>query len=423
MGTHSGSKSERSTSTVFWTYWSASTVSSVGSAVSTVALPLVAVSVLQASALEVGLLTAASYVGWLVLGLPAGVIVGRLPLRGTQVAMDLARALALAGIPLAWWLGVLTLAQLILAALVVGFANVLFDVGSMTLLPALVPKDQLIARNSLTSATHATTQLAGPSLGGLLVQMLGPVPAVFVDTASYLASAVLIGRLPQRDVPQPATRTPVGAMIREGWHYVTRHPVMSPCMWAATAVNCACGALLALTPLYLVRVLHAPAWLVGVLMATDGLGALVGAALTPRLSRRAGSARAILLAGLVGAGFALLMPVGSGTTGMLLFGVGNAGFAAGVVVLSINTRTYRQTHSPPVLLSRVMATVRFVSWGAVPIGSLVAGGLATWLGTRPALWLTCAAPAIPLVILWLSPVRTRRQLDEVPVPVPVGPSA
>lgn len=422
MGTDSPYETERSTSTIFWTYWSAATISSVGSAVSTVALPLVAVSVLHASAFEVGLLTAASYVGWLVLGLPAGVIVGRLPLRGTQVAMDLVRALALAGIPLAWWLGVLTLAHLVLAALVISFANVLFDVGSMTLLPALVPKEQLTARNSLTSATHATTQLAGPSLGGLLVQVLGAVPAVFVDAASYLASAVLIGRLPRRDVPQPATRTPVGTMIREGWHYVTRHPVMSPCMWAATAVNFVCGALLALTPLYLVRVLHAPAWLVGVLIATEGLGALVGAALTPRLSHRVGSARAIMLAGLLGAGFALLMPAGSGTTGMLLFGVGNAGFAAGVVVLSINTRTYRQTQSPPVLLSRVMATVRFVSWGAIPIGSLTAGAVATRLGTHSALWLTCAATVIPLVILWLSPVRTRRQLDEVPVPVPVGPS-
>lgn len=422
MGTDSPFETERSTSTIFWTYWSAATISSVGSAVSTVALPLVAVSVLHASAFEVGLLTAASYVGWLVLGLPAGVIVGRLPLRGTQVAMDLVRALALAGIPLAWWLGVLTLAHLVLAALVISFANVLFDVGSMTLLPALVPKEQLTARNSLTSATHATTQLAGPSLGGLLVQVLGAVPAVFVDAASYLASAVLIGRLPRRDVPQPATRTPVGTMIREGWHYVTRHPVMSPCMWAATAVNFVCGALLALTPLYLVRVLHAPAWLVGVLIATEGLGALVGAALTPRLSHRVGSARAIMLAGLLGAGFALLMPAGSGTTGMLLFGVGNAGFAAGVVVLSINTRTYRQTQSPPVLLSRVMATVRFVSWGAIPIGSLTAGAVATRLGTHSALWLTCAATVIPLVILWLSPVRTRRQLDEVPVPVPVGPS-
>ncbi|MGH3333624.1 MAG: MFS transporter [Nocardioidaceae bacterium] len=412
MGTQSLTAPARSASKVFWTYWSAGTISSVGAAVSSVALPLVAVSVLHASALEVGVLAAASYVAWLVIGLPAGVIVGRLPLRETQVAMDVARALALASIPLAWWLDALALPHLVVTALVVSFANVLFDVGNMTLLPAIVPKEELNARNSLVSATHATTQLGGPSLGGVLVQLFGAVPAVLVDAVSYLASAVLIGRLPRRQVAQPAVRAPVRTMIREGWHFVARHPVMGPCMWGATALNFVCGALLALAPLYLVRVLHAPPGVVGVLIATEGIGSLAGAALTPRLSRAVGTARAILLAGLVGATFALLMPAGSGAAGMLLFGIGNAGFAMGVVVFSINTRTYRQTESPPELLSRVMATVRFVSWGAIPVGSLTAGMVATALGVRPALWLTCAVAFVPLVVLGLSPVRNRRDLDE-----------
>lgn len=412
MGTYVASAPAQSDSRIFWTYWSAGTVSGVGSAVTSVALPLVAVTVVQASAFEVGVLTAASYVAWLVIGLPAGVIVGRLPLRETQVVMDLIRAAALVSIPVAWWLGSLTLLHLVVAALLVSFANVLFDVGSLTMLPTLVPREQLNARNSLVSATHATTELGGPSLGGVLVQVLGAVPAVVVDAVSYLVSAALIGRLPRRDVAQPAGRTPIAALIREGWHFVTRHPVMGPCMWAATAVNFVCGALLALIPLYLVRVLDAPPALVGVLMATEGFGALLGAALTPRLTRVVGSARSILLAGVVGAVFALLMPMGSGAMGMLLFGVGNAGFAAGVVVLSINTRTYRQTASPADLLSRVMATVRFVSWGAIPVGSLAAGGLATGIGVRPALWSVCAAAVLPVAILWLSPVRGHRDLED-----------
>lgn len=416
MKTDTTSASTRSSSTVFWTYWSAGTISSVGDGVSSVALPLVAVSVLQASALQVGVLAAASYVAWLVIGLPAGVIVERLPLRETQVAMDLVRALMLVSIPLAWWLGSLTFLHLVVAALVVGFANVLFDVGNMTLLPAIVPKEELSARNSLVSGTHATTQLGGPSLGGLLVQLLGAVPTVLVDAFTYLASGLLMARIPRRDVARSAVPTAVRTMIREGWHFVTRHRVMGPCMWAATSVNFVCGALLAVAPLYLVRELHAPPGLVGVLIATEGIGSLLGAALTPWVSRAIGSARAILLAGLFGASFALLMPLGSGATGMLLFAIGNAGFAAGVVVISINTRTYRQMESPPELLSRVMATVRFVSWGAIPVGALTAGAVATLIGVRPALWLTCAATCLPLVVLWASPVRSRRDLAEVAVP-------
>lgn len=423
MGTH-WSRRPTTPDGVFWTYWSASTVSSVGSAVSSVALPLVALSVLDATALEVGVLAAASYVAWLVIGLPAGVLVARLPLRRTQVAMDLVRAAALASIPLAWWLDALTLTQLVLVALVTSFATVLFDIGSMTLLPTIVPREQLQSRNSFNSGTHATTQLAGPSLGGLAVQLLGAVPTMLVDAVSYLASAVLVQRLPEREPSVAAGTTSPRTLIREGWHYVTRHPLMGPFLWEATLVNWVCGALMALTPLYLVRVLDASPALVGLLIASEGVGALVGAALTPRLCRAVGSARAVLVSSLVGAALALLMPAAGGPVGMFLFALGNAGFAGGVVIGSVVTRTYRQTESPPELLSRVLATVRFVSWGAIPVGSLAAGVTATIVGVRPTLWLTAAASFLPPLVLWASPLRHLRDLEDLDAAVrPLTPAA
>ncbi len=423
MGTHWLTARPTTPAAAFWTYWSASTVSSVGSAVSAVALPLVALSVLHASAFEVGLLTAASYVAWLVIGLPAGVVVATLPLRRLQVAMDLVRAAALASVPVAWWLDALTLTQLVVVALVSSFASVLFDVGSMTFLPTVVPKEQLQSRNSFTSGTHATTQLAGPSLGGFAVQLLGAVPTVLVDAVSYLVSAVLVSRLPERERVLAATTTRARDLIGEGWRYVTRHPLMGPFMWEATLVNFACGALMALTPIYLVRVLDAQPGIVGLLIATEGVGSLVGAALVPRLSRALGSARVVLVASLVGDLLALLMPVGSGHLGMVLFAVGNAGFAAGVVVSSVVTRTYRQIESPPDLLSRVVATVRFVSWGAIPVGSLAAGITATLVGVRPTLWLTAGATFLPLLVLWASPLRRLRDLEpasSAAAPAPAG---
>jgi MFS family permease len=399
---------------VFWTYWAAGTVSSAGSAVTAVALPLTAVVVLHASAFQVGLLTAASYVAWLVIGLPAGVLVGRLPLRSTQLVMDLLRAVAVASLPVAWWLDVLTLAHLVVVALVVSFASVLFEVGNMTFLPALVPKEELIARNSLMSGTHATVQLGGPALGGLLVQLLGAVPTLLADAASYLVSALLLRRLPERRVPAPEQPGSMRAMIRDGWHFVVRHPVMGPCMWEATAVNFACGALMALTPVYLVRELGASAGVVGLLVATEGVGALVGAALAPVLGHRIGTGRATLLSGLIGASTALLMPLGDGAAGMVFFALGNAGFSAGVVIGSITTRTLRQRVTPADLLSRVMATVRFVSWGAIPVAALLAGLLAAATDVRTALWWTCAATFVPVAILWASPVRRLRDLEDVP---------
>lgn len=410
---------------LFWRYWTASTVSNAGDAVTAVALPLVAVTVLHASSLDVGLLTAASYLAWLVVGLPAGVLVERLPLRGTQVAMDVVRAAAVLSIPVAAAAGVLHLTQLVAVALVVGLASVVFDVGNATFLPTVVGKEQLTARNSLTSGSNAVTQLGGPSLGGLLVQVCGAATSLALDGVSYLVSACLLGTMPrperhhgERQLKPASDRgpkrrprgTPATVLIREGWHYVVRHPVVRPCVAAATLVNFVCGGLMALTPVYLVRTLGASPGLVGLLIATEGLGSLVGAALTPGLAARLGSARTILRACLCGALLALLMPLATAGPGLVLFALGNAGFAAGVVVLSILTRTHRQTHTPTELLPRVMATVRFVSWGAIPFGAVTAGLAATALGNRGALWLICGLSFLAPSALWTSGVRRMRTL-------------
>jgi len=405
----------RSSTRRFWVYWTASAASSLGTAVTAVALPLTAIAVLGASSLEVSLVTAAGYVAWLVIGLPAGVISQRLPLRGVQVGMDLARAAALLSVPLAWWAGLLTVGQLVVVALVVSFASVLFDVSSSTFLPSIVPREQLAARNSLASATHATTELAGPSLGGVLVAAVGAVPALLVDVLSYLVSAALLRSLPARHVEHPDAWPRVGAMVREGWRFVVGHPVMRPCMIAATTVNFVCGGLLALVPLHLVRGLQVSPVLVGLLIATEGVGSLVGASLTPALVRRLGSGAAVRRACVAGTLAVLLLPLGTGPVGVVLFALGNAGFAAGVVVFSICTRTHRQVASPPEMLSRVMATVRFVSWGAVPVGSLTAGVVASGTGPRGALAVFCLLAALTPAVVLTSRLRTVWALEDLDV--------
>ncbi|POX45888.1 MFS transporter [Streptomyces sp. Ru72] len=395
----------------FWRYWGASTVSGIGDAVTAVALPLLAVLVLHASAFEVSLITAASFASWLLVGLPAGVLVHRLPLRATQVAMDLVRAAAVASVPVAAALGVLSLPHLIVVALVVGLASVVFDVGNSTFLPSIVSKEELTARNSLTSGTRAATQLGGPSLGGVLVQLLGAAASIVVDAVSYLVSAALMASLPQVAHPaQEGPRRGMGEMIREGWRYVTRHPVIGPCAADATAVNFVCGGLMALTPVFLVRTLDAPPALVGILIATDGLGTLVGAALTPRIVARLGSGRALRWAAVVSPCFAALIPLAGHSVTLGLFALGNAGFAGAVVVTSIVTRTYRQTATPPELLPRVMATVRFISWGAVPFGALAAGGFAALWGTRASFALMAVLSTVSPAILLASPIRRMREL-------------
>ncbi|AEV87104.1 MFS transporter [Actinoplanes sp. SE50] len=398
-------------SSLFWRYWTASTVSSAGDAVTAMALPLVAVQVLHASTFEISLITAASFIAWIVIGLPAGVIVHRFPLRGTQIAMDVARAAALLSIPLAHLAGILTLAQVVAVALVISFAGVIFDVGNSTFLPAIVTKEELTSRNSLTSGSQAVTQVAGPSLGGILVQLLGAVTSLVVDVISYLASAVLLASLPRPQAAAPVTRNAsAGRMIRDGWRYVVHHEVVRPCVAAATTINFVAGGLMALTPVFLVRTLGAPVGVVGLLFAAEGVGSLIGAAVTTRLSKVLGSSPAIRWATLVGACFALLLPLATAKWGLVLFAVGNIGFAIGIVVLSILTRTHRQATTPPELLARVMATVRFISWGAVPVGAVTAGVLATSFGNREALWVIVGAAFLTPAVLWGSSLRGKRDL-------------
>lgn len=406
--------------TAFWRWWVAGTTSNLGSAVGGVALPLTALAVLDASAFEMGLITAAGYLAYLLISLPAGVVVQRVPLRGMQVALDLVRALAVASIPLAWWLGALTVAQLVAVALVVSFADVLFDVANQTFLPEIVPAAQLQARNSLNSGTHAATQLGGPSLGGLAVQLFGAVPTVLVDAVSYLISAALLRTLPARRVRRPDERPPMVTMIREGWHFVLRHPIIGPAMWVATATNFVCGAMLALFPYYLVRDLHAPPVVVGLLLATDGLGTLVGAALTTRFTDRVGTARGLIIAAVAGVAGALIIPLGTGTAAYLAFAAGNLIFAGSTVVLSVTTRTHRMLASPPDLLSRVIATVKFVSWGAIPLGSLLAGALAGPLGARTTLLIFGALTVLSPIIYLSTPIRRLRDLPLDTAPEPAG---
>lgn len=398
----------------FWTYWGASTTSGLGSAVTGVALPLTAVLLLHASTFQMGVLAAASYVAWLVVGLPAGAIVRRMPLRTTQVGLDVARAVAIATIPLAWWAGLLTLWQLVAVALVISFANVFFSVANSTFLPRVVPKAKLHERNSLMSGTDAVTQLGGPSLGGVLVQTLGAAAAMYVDAASYLVSALFLRTLPAiAETRTPAVSpepVPLRRQIREGWDFVTQHPVMNACMWDATVINFVCGGQMALFAVYLVRHAGAPAGLVGFLLASEGVGTLIGATLSPRVVRAVGSARACLIAGLVSVLGALLIPIGHATLACVMFALGNIVFAAGVVIVSTATRTFRQIATPPELLSRVMATVRFVSWGAIPLGGLAAGALGTGIGVRQTLFLFGALSALSPLILVLSPVRRMRDL-------------
>ncbi|MBV1849992.1 MFS transporter [Catellatospora tritici] len=398
---------------IFWRYWTASTVSTWGTSVTAVAMPIIALTMLHASAFEVSLLPAASFAAWLLIGLPAGALVKRYPLRATQVSMDAARAIAIASIPVAYALSVLTMAQLVAVTLLLSFADVIFSVGNSTFLPRIVPKAELTRRNSIFSGTNSVSQFGAPALAGLLVAAVGPVVSLVVDAVSYVLSSVILQTLPNPGMQPNKTRGPIVQEIKEGISFVWRHPVMRPCVTAATAINFGCGALMALLPIFVIRGVGASPALVGPVLATEGIGSLLGAMLVGRLVKRFGSARVGLVGVSIAAVGGILLPLAHGPAALYLFGLGNLVCALGVVMFSVVTRTQRQADSPPEILSRVMGTVRFVSWGAVPFGAMAGGLLNTWSTMTASLSLIAASMLLSVVIVLASPVRGRRSLESV----------
>ncbi|WP_078891847.1 MFS transporter [Streptomyces sp. NRRL S-350] len=382
-----------------------------GSQVTLVALPLVAVVVLDATPFEVGLLTAAETAAFLLVGLPAGAWLDRMRKLPVLIRADVVRALAVGSIPPAAALGVLTMPQLYLVALVTGVATVFFDVAHQSFLPAVLPRGQLVGGNGALETVRSSAQIAGPGLGGGLVQLLGAPLAIVADACGYLASALLLARI-RVDEPQPepqpgrSLRADVGAGVR----FVLGHPLLRAIAAATAVSNLFAAVLMAVQTVFWVRVLHLQPGAIGVLLSASAVGGLAGALCAGYLARWIGQARLIWLSTVVTAPFAVLWPLSGGGAGVVLFGVASGVVLFGAVAYNVAQVSFRQSVCPPELLGRMNATMRFLVWGTLPLGALGGGIVADAAGPRAALWL-CAAGflLVPLPLL-LSPLRRLRDL-------------
>ncbi|MFE4516830.1 MFS transporter [Kitasatospora sp. NPDC056783] len=378
------------------------TVSQFGSQVTVLAIPLVALSTFHASAFQMGLLTAASTVPVAVAGLPAGAWVDRMRRRPILVAADLLRFALLASIPLAHALGVLTLAQLYAVAVLAGTATVFFDVAHLSYLPFLVGRDRLTEGNAVLQTANRGAEFSGPAVCGWLVQAAGPVGALLVDAVSFLVSAASIGAI-RRSEPQPET-TAHGSLRRQiavGLRYVLSHPMLRMLVSSGVLLCLATTALLAVQPILLVRDLGMSPGLYGLLLVGDGIGGFLGSMAARPVIRRLGTARTIWVPSVAIVPFVLLLPFTGHGWLILLFPVGSFVFAVGISLRNVAQLSYRQGVCPPELLGRMNASMRVLTWGAMPLGGLLGGALAQWAGTRAALWAVFA-----LIVLSLLPVLT-----------------
>jgi predicted MFS family arabinose efflux permease len=394
--------------------WGGETVSELGSQVSLLAVPLVAVQSLSATPFQMGVLTAASTVAFLVIGLPAGAWVDRLRRRPVMIIADLGRLLALGSVPVAYACGVLGLPQLYIVALVIGVFTVFFDVAYQSYLPSLVGREHLVEGNAKLTGSQQVAQIAGPSLAGGLVQAIGGPYAVAVDAASFLVSATAIGGIRKTEavpvVPEeghPRLRHDIG----DGLRYVFGQPVLRAITATTATSNLFSGVQTAVEVIFLVTVVHAKPAIIGLAFAVGGVGGVLAAFAASPLGRRLGGARATLLSSLAGVG-GLLMPLATPGLGVLFFGAGFFLSSFTTVVYNINQVSFRQRLCPEAMLGRMNATVRFVVFGVLPIGALAGGAIGAAIGLRTTLWMAMGGEALAGVWLLASPMRTMRDFPD-----------
>ncbi|SDP12537.1 Predicted arabinose efflux permease, MFS family [Nakamurella panacisegetis] len=368
--------------------WIGDTGSQLGAALGSLAVPYLAVTALKATPFQMGLLSTLSGLGFLVIGLPAGAIVDRRSKRRVMISADLARAALLATLPAAWWLGVLSLAQLLAVATLVGMLTVFFDVSYQSYLPFLVPDQQVVEGNAKLQASQSVSQSAGPALGGLLLKVIGPPVVVLANAGGYLLSAVFLHRIRHRETPAPtAARPPLFTEIGEGLRFVIRHKILRRLIACTGLGNFASSGGGALLVLFMLRDLHLSPLIIGIIDSSAAVGGLVGALLATALARRVGEGPSIVLTAVATVLFAFCNPLSAVLAPVPTLIIGGVLLTAAMVAYNIATVSFRQRLCPPDLLGRMNASARFLVWGTIPLGAMAGGLLGTHIGVLPTLWL------------------------------------
>nr|WSZ13846.1 MFS transporter [Streptomyces canus] len=408
----------------FRRYWTGQSISLAGDQISQIALPLVAVLALHANAAQMGWLATAQLMPALLLSLPAGAWAdSRAHRRRIMIATDLARALLIASVPIAYALDVLTFTQLYAVALGIGALTVLFDVCNTILFVSLIPAERYIEGNSLVNGSRAMSFVAGPSAGGLLVQIFTAPLALLADAVTYLASACCLARITPIE---PSVVPPKKGHFTAGLRWILRSRVMRATFAGSATVQFFNFIFHTLFVLYATTELGLSAGVLGSVLGVGAIGGLVGAALTGRLVRRVGIGPAAVVGFVAFPVPLLLVPLADGPDALvlsLLF-LAEFGSCVGAMIVDISLGSLQTALIPHALRARVNGAYRTLTHGVRPLGALAGGALGTTIGLRPTLWIATAGAVMSLVWVLPSPVPRIRELpDTPPEPAKGAPSA
>jgi predicted MFS family arabinose efflux permease len=379
----------------FLKLWGAQSISLFGSEITTLALPLTVVTLLSASAWQMGLLSMLGKAPFLLLSLFAGVWLDRVRRHPVLVGADIGRAIVLFSIPLAAIIGVLTFSQLYIVAFVVGALTVVFEIAHLAYVPSLVPRPQLVEANSKLQISHSVAESGGPGVAGLLAQVISAPFAVLIDAVSFLASALLLLALRAPEPARPPARdaAPIRQAVAEGLRALLGHSILRAIIVASILSEGFGAAFVSIYVLYSTRDLQLSPAVIGLIFAIGGVAAVPGALLAQRVANTIGVGNAIIGGWLLEGLARLLIPLAAGSGAMYILMLAHMLMGATGTVANIHQWTFRQNIIDARLHARATASHRFVVYGASAIGALLGGILGTWLGLHTAL-VVCATGAL-----------------------------
>lgn len=383
--------------------WRASAISSFGSEIGELALPLLAIITLVATPSEVGLLRTAQFVPFLIATLPLGVMVDRLSKRALMMLSDFGRFALVGLIPILIWTGVRQIEVLYVLVFLVGCLTVLYQLAEFAYLPSLVSHEQIVDANGKLSATLSANEIAGKGVGGVIVELLTAPVAVLADAVTYLLSALNLWRIVSREDTEAAGRRgPPLREAREGLRIAVRSRFIGPLLGEATTFNFFNEFFIIGLLLYAVRGIGLGPALIGAVFAAGGIGSFVGAWFGARVTSRFGYGRVLLATMIVGNG----APVGvvflgnDASVDLLILMVVFLVMGVGVGIANVHAVSLRQTAIAPGLRSSVNAGYRLISWGTVPIGASIGGFLASRVGSYPTM--VVGAVEVALATAWVA---------------------
>src|SRR5215218_8544170 len=396
----------------FVRFWAGQTISVFGDQISALAIPLTAILALHASALEVGILTAMAWLPHLLFSLPAGVWIDRRAhRRWNLIVVDVLRAAVLATIPVAWWLGSFSMWQLVAVAFAVGALTVVFDLSNASFFVALVHRSQYVDANSKFSTSRSLSYIAGPSTAGFLVQALTAPVAIAADAFSFVVSALALRGVRVHEPEVERNGSSARTDLKEGFRYLAHQPVLRASVACTSTINFFSFFIFAIFVLYASRTLGLNAGAIGLILGAASFGALAGALIAPKVGRRLGIGRAVVLGSVLFPAPMALFPLAHGdawlASSMLLAGEFLA--SVGVMIFDVNQNSLSAMIMPNEVRSRVVGVSRFFNYGTRPFGALLGGVLGAAIGLRPALWIGILGCLLGSLFLLASPMPRMRE--------------